>query len=401
MKPARPLRKMKSVKAHANMRAAMRMFVFALLLIPLQLAAQGDLAQKKAELASLKARIQSIAAQVERDKQTQDSLSQDIERIEQRLASLREATRTVTRDLRAAETRSARLEAERKALQSELSGHYKALESQLRAAYIIGRQARTRMLLSQQDPARLARMQVYLEYFQRAYQERIMAFEATLTQLETKNKEAAQALNELKALKTSREQALAGIQTQRQQRQTLLDEVQSRLGAGGATLRDLRNQQARLEQLIEQLSAALKQTQLPSLSGNLANLKGQLFRPVEGPTLASYNSLKADGETRWKGLWLGADEGAPVRAVASGRVVYVDWMHHFGLLVIVDHGEGWFSLYGHNQTANKAVGDSVKAGESLAQAGNTGGHDKPGVYLEIRQGRKTHNPIRWLRAANP
>ena len=86
MKPARPLRKMKSVKAHANMRAAMRMFVFALLLIPLQLAAQGDLAQKKAELASLKARIQSIAAQVERDKQTQDSLSQDIERIEQRLA---------------------------------------------------------------------------------------------------------------------------------------------------------------------------------------------------------------------------------------------------------------------------------------------------------------------------
>ena len=383
------------------MRAAMRMFLFALLFFPLQLAAQGDLAQKKAELAALKSRIQDIAAQVERDKQTQDSLSQDVERIEQRLASLREATRTVLRDLKAAEQRSARLEAERKDLQRELSGHYKALESQLRAAYIIGRQARTRMLLSQQDPARLARMQVYLEYFQRAYQKRILAFESTLSLLETKNSEAAQALTELKALKLSREQALAGIETQRNQRQQLLDEVQSRLGAGGATLRDLRNQQARLEQLIEQLGNALKQSRLPALSGNLSNLKGQLFRPVDGPILASYNSRKPDGETRWKGLWLGANEGTPVRAVASGRVVYVDWMHHFGLLVVVDHGHGWFSLYGHNQTASKSVGDPVKAGEALAQAGNTGGHDKFGVYLEIRQGRKTHNPLRWLRAANP
>ncbi len=401
MKTARYFSQMKSAMAHANMRAAMRMFVFALLLFPLQLAAQGDLAQKKAELAALKARIQSIAEQVEQDKKTQDSLSQDIERIEQRLASLREATRLVTRDLHAAQTRSARLEAERKDLQGELSTHYKALESQLRAAYIIGRQARTRMLLSQQDPARLARMQVYLEYFQRSYQDRIMAFEATLTQLETKNQEAAQALAELKALKTSREQALAGIQNQRGQRQALLDEVQTRLGAGGATLRDLRNQQARLENLIEQLSAALKQSRLPTISGNLANLQGQLFRPVEGSTLAGYNSLKPDGETRWKGLWLAAPEGTPVRAIASGRVVYVDWMHHFGLLVVVDHGDGWFSLYGHNQTATKSVGDAVKAGEPLAQAGNTGGHDETGVYLEIRQGRKTHNPIRWLRAANP
>ncbi|MGJ8669781.1 MAG: murein hydrolase activator EnvC family protein [Oceanococcus sp.] len=376
------------------MRNCLALFLF----LPLLALAQPELTQKKAELNQLKSRIAQITRQLESDKQTESALSDDVERIEKRLSSLQKAARLAAQDLQVAQKTADKLEAERKQLQQSLRKHYRALQAQLRAAHVIGRQARTRMLLSQQDPGRLARLQTYMEIFQRSYEKKITAFQDVLDQLEIKNQESAQALAELKVLKKSQDQALAAISTQRGQRQSKLDEVQKRLGAGGNTLRSLRNQQSQLESLIQQLNETLQSSRLPPLSGDFARHKGQLYRPVPGKTLAHYNAQKPDGETRWKGIWLAAAEGDPVRAVAPGRVVYVGWMHHYGLLMVVDHGQGWFSLYGHNQSASRSVGDSLAAGDVLARAGDTGGHNKPGVYLEIRNGRKTHNPARWLRA---
>ena len=372
----------------------------AAVLIPSPVHSADQLSQTKAQLDQLKSRIHTITRQLEQDKKTQNTLDQEVEKIEQRVANLRQANKLVSRDLNLAQKKSDALERERAALQGQLKSHYKALEAQLRAAHIIGRQASTRMLLSQQDPARLARMQIYLERFQRNYQDKINVFQTTLDALQIKNEESANALAELKVLKTSQQQALHSIESQRASRRKLLDEVQARLGAGGGALRDLRNQQSKLEKLVENLAAAVQKSHLPSLKGRFVNNKGQLIRPVTGKTLATYGSLKADGETRWQGLWLEAKAGNPVQAIANGRVVYVGWMHHYGLLVVLDHGDGWFSLYGHSQSASASVGDEVEAGQTITAAGDTGGQSKSGVYLEIRNGRKTHNPSRWLRASN-
>ncbi len=386
--------------AACEYRRAMRICLVIFLCLPLLAAAQSELTQKKAELNQLKTQIAQIARQLENDKQEQDALSREVERIEKRLASLQSAAQLAARDLAQAQKKADQLEAERKALQQRLKTHYRGLQAQLRAAHVIGRQARTRMLLSQQDPARLERLQTYMEIFQSRYESRIQSFQAVLDELEIKNQASAQALAQLKVLKASRDQALKAIKSQRAQRRSKLDEVQQRLGAGGNTLRGLRNQQAQLESLIEKLGNALQQSRLPPLSGDFSRHKGQLYRPVPGKTLAHYKAHKPDGESRWNGIWLAADEGESVRAVAPGRVVYVGWMHHYGLLIVLDHGDGWFSLYGHNQNANRSVGDSVNAGDVIARAGNTGGHDKTGVYLEIRKGRTTQNPARWLRASN-
>lgn len=380
-------------------RGAMRLCLAIFLCLPLLVTAQTGLSQKQAELTQLKQRIAGITRQLESDKQAENALSREIEKIEQRLSNLQQAARLADRDLASAQQTADKLERERKALQVTLKQHYRGLESQLRAAHVIGRKARTRMLLSQQDPARLARLKTYMEIFQRSYDKKIQAFQGVLDKLEIKNQESAQALARLKVLKASHDQALAAIQVQRGQRQAKLDQVQQRLGAGGNTLHTLRQQQASLEKLVDQLTDALKQSRLPPLSGSFSRHKGQLYRPVPGRTLANYNSRKPDGESRWKGIWLAADAGDPVRAVAPGRVVYVGWMHHYGLLLVVDHGDGWFTLYGHNQNANRAVGDKVQAGDIISHAGNTGGHNKTGVYLEIRKGRATQNPARWLRAA--
>lgn len=377
----------------------MRLCLILIFCFPLLAQAQSKLADSKAELQQLKQKIASIARQLEADESSKSSLSKDIQRIEKRLTALREAARVAKLDVDHAQIRLDGIEGQRKQLQAEMQTHYQGLSSQVRATYVIGRQAQTRMLLSQQNPARLARMQTYMAYLQRHYQQRIESFSATLDKLEIKTRESTLALGELKKLQTSREQALAAIETQHKARQSKLKQVQQRLGKGGSELKSLTQQQVALEKLIEQLTTVVSANRLPPLSGPFARLKGQLYRPVPGATLARYNSKKPDGETRWKGLWLAADSNSPVHAIAAGYVVYVGWMHHYGLLVVLDHGAGWFSLYGHNESVSHTVGDRVRPGDVIAAAGNTGGHEKSGVYLEIRNGRKTHNPSHWLRAA--
>ncbi len=374
----------------------MRLLSCLLLLCPLLLLAADELDRKKAELQALHKVIQRIGEQLERDQAQSDSLGRDIQRSEQRLASLRQALDLLARDLFAARERSETLAQEHAALQARLGQEFQALAAQLRSAFIIGRQADRRMLFSQDDPARLARLQHYLARFQQQHQDRIDGVERTLEALEHKRGAAAQALTELKQLQLSREQALAGIEQQRAARAALLAQVQDRLRSGAASLAEQKAEQARLESLVESLSQALKQQAFVAPRGRFGDNRGRLVRPTGGEILARFNHLKSDGESRWKGLWIAAEEGSGVRAVADARVVYVGWMHRLGLLLVLDHGDGYFSLYGHNRAALKNVGDAVSAGEIIAEAGDTGGHRRSGVYLEIRKGRKALDPSPWL-----
>ncbi|MGH8561457.1 MAG: murein hydrolase activator EnvC family protein, partial [Nevskiales bacterium] len=119
--------------------------------------------------------------------------------------------------------------------------------------------------------------------------------------------------------------------------------------------------------------------------------------PLRGPVLARFGAPKAGGKLSWRGLWLEAPAGTPVQAVARGRVVYVGWMHSYGLIVIVEHGNNFYSLYGHAQSTSVSLGDLVLPGQVLALAGDSGGHEKSGVYLEIRNGKNPVNPQQWLK----
>lgn len=376
----------------------MRLLSCLLLLCPLLLLAADDLERRKAELKALQQEIQRIGADLERDQNRSDSLSREIQRSEQRLSGLREALALLATDLASAHERSQTLKREQQALQDRLKEAFQALAAQLRSAYIIGRQADSRMLFSQDDPARLARLQHYLARFQEQHQARIDGVERTLKALEAKREAARQALAELEQLRLSREQALAGLEQQKAARSALLAQVQERLRSGTSALSQRKAEQARLEALVESLSQAVQRQAFVAPRGRFGDNRGRLVRPAGGEILARFNHLKSDGETRWKGLWIAAEEGSGVRAVADARVVYVGWMHRLGLLLVLDHGDGYFSLYGHNRTALKNVGDPVSAGDVIAEAGDTGGHDRSGVYLEIRQGRKALDPAPWLAA---
>ncbi len=391
---------MKSDAAHANIRAAMRIFLSLLLLLPLTVTAADELRQREAELEALRSQIQAISAAVEKDQQTRDAIDQDLATVEKRLIALQKALRTAGADLRQAQTRADRLQAEQATLQAQLKQHQARLQQQMRRRYLLGRQANTRMMLSQDDPARLARLQVYLGYLHAQEKNQISAFLESLDAVQRKRQESQQALQQLQSLQQSHAQALQSIRQQRSRRTAMLLQVEQRLQSQDSSIARLTAQQAQLEDLIQNLREVLKKQAFKLPDIKLAEARGKLPRPAQGRLLARFNQVKPDGINRWKGVWIAADAGSPVRAIATAQVVYVGWMHHFGLLLVLDHGDGYFSLYGHNQSALRQVGDQVSAGEMIAEAGDTGGHHKSGVYLEIRKGRRALDPLKWLAPAD-
>jgi septal ring factor EnvC (AmiA/AmiB activator) len=174
-------------------------------------------------------------------------------------------------------------------------------------------------------------------------------------------------------------------------------EVQSHSRA--QNLERLRTQQGGLEKLVRELRAALERF---PVEGNDAftRLRGKLAWPVSGHLVARFGDARAGG-VRWDGVLVATERGAPVKAVCQGRVIYADWLPGLGLLAIVDHGDGYLSLYGHNERLYKAAGEQVAAGDTIAAAGDSGGSPRPELYFEIRKGGKPVDPRPWFKAADP
>jgi murein hydrolase activator len=164
-------------------------------------------------------------------------------------------------------------------------------------------------------------------------------------------------------------------------------------------LEKLRSQQAGLEKLLRQLREAMEKYPIDS-NDAFAHLRGKLAWPVSGHVIARFGETRAGG-VKWDGVLVATERGAPVRAIYQGRVIYADWLPGLGLLTIVDHGDGYMSLYGHNERLYKAVGDRVSAGDAIASAGDSGGSAKPELYFEIRKAGKPVDPRPWFKGGEP
>ena len=179
----------------------------------------------------------------------------------------------------------------------------------------------------------------------------------------------------------------------------MLADLDARSRSRAQNLERLRSQQAGLEKLVRELRAAMERF---PVEGNdaFARLRGKLAWPVSGKIVARFGDARAGG-VRWDGLVVATERGTPVKAVCAGRVIYADWLPGLGLLAIVDHGDGYLSLYGHNDRLFKAAGERVAAGDTIAAAGDSGGSSRPELYFEIRKGGKPVDPRPWFRATDP
>ena len=322
------------------------------------------------------------------------------------------------------------LQDQKASLQTTVQQQKQLLGAQLYEQYLHGQQSYIQVLLQQQDPGAMARQLQYFSYVSKARAELINSMQANLGKITRLNDATSQALKQITELKVAQEQERRELQKQKAERGKVLKQLSSKINAQRGEIDKLKRDEKSLSQLVEKLaklalakpkppkpakSTSRQNNQaspesntagqplarndtLPSNAydgSNFAGLRGKLNLPVRGEVTNRFGATREETGISWKGLFIKAAEGNEVKAVAAGRVVFADWMRGFGNLLIIDHGDGYMSLYGSNQALLKQAGDTVKGGDTIAAVGNTGGNETSGLYYELRKQSKPFDPLSW------
>ncbi len=297
----------------------------------------------------------------------------------------------LARRIRASQARIATLDGQLKTLRERLVDQRERLRRQLRAAYAMGRQDKLKLLLSQDDPATLNRMLGYYRYLNAARQTRIERIRANRQRLAALQRQQRGELHRLKQDQDAQHAIGGELLKEHERRAKLLAELKRQVGTKTRELQRLRQDRKQLRLLLKKLAEQAANRDLRKrLEQPFATRKGKLPWPVEG-------RLESTAPGKDAGDMIIAPAGAPVRAIHRGRIAFADWLRGYGLLIIIDHGAGYMSLYGHNQSLYKGLGEWVEAGEAIATVGNSGGNRDPGVYFAIRKHGKAVDPRNWCK----
>jgi septal ring factor EnvC (AmiA/AmiB activator) len=370
-----------------------------LLFVLLCPALAADSGLDKERLQKLRAHIDTLQVRLNETRGRRDAVREEVSGLERRIGDmLNDLSKTDAR-LRNNENKLAALRARAVRERGNLGTQQQQLKRQIYLAYVLGRQEYPKMLLNQQNPAGVSRVLTYYRYFNQARTERIAALETTLSRLDTLGQQIRDQSRELELLRASQREQKTALETSRARRAELLASLNREVHGRTQEIERLRADEKRLEQLIEGLKTVLPEAPLPRGAGaHFASLRGRLPLPTRGRILARYGSQKNVGNLKWRGLFIAGQEGQNVIAVFPGRVVFADWLRGFGLLLILEHGDGYMTLYGHNQSLHKGVGDWVEAGEVIASLGSTGDVTQPGLYFEIRYNGEPRDPLIWCKA---
>ncbi len=365
-----------------------------------QLPAEENLSAKQAELERLRGRIQSLQRELESDRGRQSEVERELAESERAISRLVRAVAELDGRMAEQAQRLDGLKRERDAQRRHLAGQRDELARQIRAAHALGRQERLKLLLNQQEPAAVGRLMVYYDYFHRARAQRIEAIGTSLRRLDELEVEIGRETSRLAELKGEREREQAELRDGQAKRRTLLARLESRIRDRDAELERLRGDEKRLTGLIEQLRQAMAALSHEAAKGKgvpFGKQRGKLGWPTRGRLAARFGASRGLGDLTWQGLLIKAREGRGVKAVAAGRVAFSDWLRGYGMLTIIDHGDGYMSLYGYNRSLYRQVGDWVEAGDLIAQVGDTGGRKEHALYFEIRRQGRPVNPLAWLK----
>ncbi len=353
----------------------------------------------EARLKQLRGRIEVLQEKLNETRGRRDDVREEVRGLERRIGVQMNNLRKTDAQLRGNEKKLADLRIRAARERGNLGTQRQQLARQIYTAYLMGRQEYPKMLLNQENPARVSRVVTYYQYLNQARTERIAHIRTTLARTETLEQQIRAQHRELETLRASQREQKTALETSRARRGELLASLNREVRGQSQQMERLRADEKRLEQLIEELKTVMPESPLPPRAGTpFAKLRGRLPLPARGPILARYGGSKNLGNLKWRGLLIGGREGQNVISVFRGRVVFADWLRGFGLLLILDHGDGYMTLYGHNQSLHKGVGEWVEAGEIVASLGNTGDMAQPAVYFEIRQNGQPRDPLIWCKA---
>ncbi len=365
--------------------------------LPPSVHARQELSRAQAE-----SRLEALGTEIT---SLQNLLARSRERFKKEQAQLREIDLEIqasTLKLRALENTRAGHEQGLRQLESERSDYLRSLQTrknllgeQIVSAYQLGRESRLKLLLNQDSPARLNRMLAYYEYFSRAQISQIRDLLVALSTLDGLQTDIDNKLLQLGSVQQQSETELQALHGRRVQRQSVVAGLAGKIDNNEARLLELGRNRRDLETLLQRLASAL--AEIPSNLGeylNPAQQRGALPMPLSGRVLHAFGQSRLGG-MRWQGWLIEAEPGSDVHVIAYGRVAYADWLRGYGLLMIIDHGDGILSLYGNNESLLYGVGDWVQPGTLISTVGASPGASQ-GLYFELRNHGKAIDPATWL-----
>lgn len=359
--------------------------------------AEEDLAQHQQQLQQFRQQVEQLQTELAAGRQQLSEQQQALVDAEQSLGRITRELRETEQGLQRAQQALSDLSDEQNTLEQQLDEQRESIEALLRLAYQQNNQPLIKLLLSGQRPEDMARQMRYfaiLNADQQAQLRQWLQQSERLAEVIESQEQIAQ------QLENDRQQQLtqqAEVTRQKNRRAQLVANVAAEVGETENELERAKAEQAQLDELVTRMEAELESLSLDFPSGEaIGSARGQLPWPVEGRLNARFGAKMTNSTLTWQGWLIGAGEGEEVRAVHHGRVVFAEYLNGFGLLVILDHGDGILTLYGRNQSLLRTVGEWVNAGDAIAEVGLSGGFKESGLYFEMRRNGRPENPANWL-----
>lgn len=364
--------------------------ILAGLLIMSPMLQANDLQQRQSELKSISSKINKQASTVKATYQQREQLLNLLKKDEKAIAAVAKKVNQTQLALSATEAEMSKLNNRKDELNGLKQSQQQALSKQLTSAYLAGNYDYSKMLLNQQSPASIERMLTYYQYLNDARIDSIKALQQTLSELDTIEQEQEQRQTQLNSLMLEQNTLANKLKEEQVQRKSTLTQLQTTLNSHGAKLEQLQIEQASLKHLVDRTLSMMK------TSSTMAGLKSnkKLSWPTPGRIKTAFGNSRS-GKIKWKGITISAPEGRHVNAIAAGKVIYADWLRGFGMVMVIDHGKGYMSLYGYAQALLKEPGDTVQQGQTIALVGRSGGQSEPSLYFEVRYKGQAVDPARY------
>jgi septal ring factor EnvC (AmiA/AmiB activator) len=368
---------------------------------PLQARTQ-DANEKREQLKNIRSQIQQTEQTLQQAKTQKQDIQSDLMQAEKEISYIGRRLHIIRKDYELQEKRWRELQAVKLSREEALDIEQQRLGELLRSAYKIDRHGDIRLILNQESPALFSRMMTYHDYFGRQRIAQIKRVNQRIEELEKAQHALQLQTRTLERLTYKQEQELAKLGRMKQQKQLALDDIRKSIDSEGKQLSQLRKDEQSLKNILKSLTDLLSDIPKSATSiKSFSQYKGELPWPSAGKIATRFGSARGDSGKRWSGVVISSQRGSEVIAVARGRVAFSDWLRGYGLLLIMDHGDGYMSLYGHNESVFKDTGEWVEPGEVIASVGDSGGQNRPGLYFEIRHDGKPVNPVKWCATSSP
>jgi septal ring factor EnvC (AmiA/AmiB activator) len=361
-------------------------------------------------LETLRLRIERLRNEIAGGEESRAEASDQLRESERAISEANRALRELARKRDGARAELASLNTRQGTVLAEIAARQQRLGRLLTALYLGGEHSNLKLLVMGEDPNQVARELQYYGYVSRAQAVFIKSLRADLGRLRAIEASARDKTAELSAIESEQRSERGRLLGQQAERRRVLDRVSAQLRDQRREVKNLERDEARLSRLVDRLTKVIaaptergrrnERVPVPAVDGSeqssFAQLKGKLRLPIKGELVNRFGARRSEGGPQWKGLFIRAASGQDVRVVAAGRVVFAEWMRGFGNLLIVDHGAGYLTIYGNNESVLKAVGEQVRTGDVVATAGATGGSPESGLYFEIRRQGKPFDPLKWV-----